>query len=73
MALPADLYTRDGLRAVWRLVWSGRGRALTEVTRAADVGGLLNDTRAWQLLGAAMVLDLVPDLAILLPAADRTE
>ena len=48
-------------------------RDLTEVAREVDVGGLLNDTRAWQLLCAAMVLDLVPDLAILLPEAYRTE
>lgn len=73
VAPPDDAYTLDGLRAVWRLAWSGRGGALTEVTRAADVGGLLNDTRAWQLLAAALVLDLVPDLAILLPVAYRTE
>ncbi len=73
VALPDDAHTLDGLRAVWRLVWSGRGGALAGAARAAGIGGLLADDRVWQLLGAAMVLDLVPDLAILLPAAYRTE
>ena len=73
VALPEDAYTLDGLRAIWRLAWSGRGGALAGASRAAGIGGLLADDRVWQLLGAVMVLDLVPDLAILLPAAYRTE
>jgi hypothetical protein len=72
VARPAEHeVTAEALRAIWLMAWTGRGRAL--MTAATDAGAyeLLNDDRAWELLAAALVLDVAPELVTLLPPQHR--
>jgi hypothetical protein len=63
--------TLESLRAIWLMAWTGRGRALTEAAHAAGAGHLLDDGSAWELLSAALVLDVAPDMVTLLPPQHR--
>jgi hypothetical protein len=72
VARPAEHeVTAEALRAIWLMAWTGRGRAL--MTAATDAGAyeLLDDDRAWELLAAAVVLDVAPELVTLLPPQHR--
>jgi len=61
----------ESLRAIWLMAWTGRGRALMTAAMEADAYDLLDDDSVWELLAAALVLDVAPDLVALLPPQHR--
>ena len=61
----------ESLRAIWLMAWTGRGHALMTAAINAGAYDLLNDDRVWELLAAALVLDVAPDLVTLLPPQYR--
>lgn len=61
---------RDHFEAAWCLAWSGRGEALADLCVRAGAWKA-RDQRVWQVLAAAAVSDLRPDLLRLLPPGHR--
>ncbi len=68
---PSSETHAESLRAIWLMAWTGRGQALMAAAVEADAYHLLVDDRAWELLAAALVLDVAPDLVALLPPQHR--
>ena len=68
---PEDDVTLEGLRAIWLMAWTGRGRAVLDAADAAGAPRLLEDDRVWELLAAALVLDVAPDVVATLPPQHR--
>jgi hypothetical protein len=68
---PEHEVTLEGLRAIWLMAWTGRGQALMEAVDLAGASELLEDDRVWELLAAALVLDVAPDAVTLLPPQHR--
>lgn len=68
---PEHEVTAEALRAIWLMAWTGRGRAVMAAAARAGAQVLLDDDRAWELLAAALVLDVAPELVALLPPQHR--
>jgi hypothetical protein len=66
-----DDLTVEGLRAIWLLAWTGRGRAVLHAAEAAGCPELLDDDRVWELLAAALVVDVAPEVVATLPPPHR--
>jgi len=68
---PPQETTAESLRAIWLMAWTGRGQALITAAFLAGADDLLDDDGVWELLAAALVLDVAPDLVTLLPPQHR--
>lgn len=69
--LTDDEESLDGLWAVWLMAWTGRGQAVMSAAEDAGAEELLEDDRVWELLAAALVVDVMPDVVRLLPPQYR--